>query len=61
MGYYYSADEVIDLCMNRKDIFCIRVNRNFLSALSDRSIMEKFTKKYGSSYLSQKNNFQHHK
>lgn len=56
VGYYYYADEVIDLCMNRKDIFCIRGNheRNFLSALSDRSIMEKFTKKYGSSYLRSK-------
>tara|TARA_B100000963_G_scaffold361905_1_gene400719 strand:- start:2649 stop:3347 length:699 start_codon:yes stop_codon:yes gene_type:complete len=56
VGYYYYADEVIDLCMNRKDIFCIRGNheRNFLSALSDSSIMEKFTKKYGSSYLRSK-------
>ena len=56
VGYYYYANEVIDLCMNRKDIFCIRGNheRNFLSALSDKSIMEKFTKKYGSSYLRSK-------
>ena len=56
VGYYYYANEVIDLCMNRKDIFCIRGNhdRNFLGAISDEVLMEKFTKKYGSSYLRSK-------
>lgn len=53
VGYYYHANEVIDLCMSREDIFCIRGNhdRNFLDAISDEVLMEKFTKKYGSSYM----------
>jgi predicted phosphodiesterase len=56
VGYYYYANEVIDLCMSREDIFCIRGNhdRNFLEAISDEVLMEKFTRKYGSSYLRSK-------
>ena len=52
LGYYYNAADVVDLCMRRKDIFCIRGNhdRNFLAALSDDAVMESFTVKYGSSF-----------
>lgn len=52
LGYYYNAADVVDLCMTRKDIFCIRGNhdRNFLTALSDEAVMESFTVKYGSSF-----------
>ena len=52
LGYYYNAADVVDLCMTRKDIFCIRGNhdRNFLAALSDEAVMESFTVKYGSSF-----------
>ena len=54
LGYYYNAADVVDLCMTRKDIFCIRGNhdRNFLAALSDDAVMERFTVKYGSSFKS---------
>jgi len=52
LGYYYNAADVVDICMTRKDIFCIRGNhdRNFLAALSDDAVMERFTVKYGSSF-----------
>ena len=38
VGYYYYANEVIDLCMSREDIFCIRGNH-------DRYIIEKLWEK----------------
>lgn len=52
LGYYYDAAEVINLCMSREDIFCIRGNhdRNFLDAMNNVHLMNKFTNKYGSSY-----------
>lgn len=52
LGYYYNASEVVDLCMNNENIICIRGNhdRNFLTALSDDTVMENFTVKYGSSF-----------
>ena len=52
LGYYYHAADVVDLCMRREDIFCIRGNhdRNFLAALSDDGIMDRFTEKYGFSF-----------
>lgn len=52
LGYYYNAADVVDICMRRKDIFCIRGNhdRNFLAALSDDAVMESYTVKYGSSF-----------
>ena len=52
LGYYYNAVEVVDVCMNRENIFCIRGNhdRDFLTAMSNETVMESFTKKYGSSF-----------
>ena len=52
IGYYYHPDKVIDICMSRDDIHCIRGNhdKNFLDALKDESLMTKMIKKYGSSY-----------
>ena len=52
LGYYYNAVEVVDLCMSRENIFCIRGNhdRNFLTALSNDTVMENLTVKYGSSF-----------
>ena len=52
VGYYYNPDKVIDICMSRDDIHCIRGNhdRNFLKALNDKSFMLKMIEKYGSSY-----------
>tara|TARA_B100000795_G_C22796725_1_gene439705 strand:- start:1087 stop:1791 length:705 start_codon:yes stop_codon:yes gene_type:complete len=52
VGYYYHPDKVIDICMSRDDIHCIRGNhdRNFLNAVNDKSFMTKMIKKYGSSY-----------
>jgi len=52
LGYYYNSAEVIDLCMSRENIFCIRGNhdRNFLSAISDDTVMERLTTRYGSSF-----------
>ncbi len=52
LGYYYNSSDVIDLCMSSENIFCIRGNhdRNFLNAISDNTLMERFTDKYGSSY-----------
>ncbi len=57
LGYYYHAADVVDLCMRREDIFCIRGNheRNFLNALSDESVMKFFTCKYGSSFKKAQN------
>ena len=52
IGYYYHPDKVIDICMARDDIHCIKGNhdQNFLKALSDKDFMTKMIKKYGSSY-----------
>ena len=52
VGYYYHPEKVIDICMSRDDIYCIRGNhdRNFLKGLNDKSFMTKMIKKYGSSY-----------
>ena len=52
IGYYYYASEVINICMSREEITCIRGNhdRNFVDALSDERLMEELTAKYGSSY-----------
>lgn len=58
VGYYYYADEVIDICRNRKDILCIQGNhdRDFLAACSDHTLMRSLTDKYGSSYWRAKEN-----
>ena len=39
IGYYYHPDKVIDICMSRDDIYCIRGNHdlNFLTGLKDKS------------------------
>ena len=52
IGYYYYAAEVINLCMSSENIFCIRGNhdRNFLDAVSNETLMERLTSKYGSAY-----------
>lgn len=52
VGYYYHPDQVIDICMSRKNIFCIRGNhdRNFLNALNDENLMSILIKKYGFAY-----------
>lgn len=52
IGYYYYAAEVINLCMSNKNIFCIRGNhdRNFLDAVTNETLMESLTSKYGSAY-----------
>ena len=52
VGYYYHPDQVINICMSRDDIYCIRGNhdRNFLNALNDKKLMANFIAKYGSSY-----------
>ena len=52
IGYYYHPDKVIDICMSRDDIYCIRGNHdlNFLTGLKDKSFMKKMIDKYGSSY-----------
>lgn len=52
VGYYYDPDRVIDICMNRANISCIKGNHevNFLNALENKEDMKKHTEKYGSSY-----------
>jgi len=52
LGYYYNAAEVVDLCMRRENIYCIRGNHdtNFLNALSNDAVMEKYTVRYGTSF-----------
>ena len=52
VGYYYHPDKVINICMSRDDIYCIRGNhdQNFLSALDDEKLMTNLISKYGSSY-----------
>ena len=52
VGYYYHPDQVIDICMSRKNIYCIRGNhdRNFLNALNDEDLMSTLIKKYGFAY-----------
>jgi putative phosphoesterase len=52
VGYYYHPDKVIDICMSRSDIYCIRGNhdRNFLDALNNENLMSNLVKKYGFAY-----------
>jgi putative phosphoesterase len=52
IGYYYYADEVLNLCMSNDKIICISGNhdRNFLAAVSDGGLMEALTVKYGTAY-----------
>lgn len=52
VGYYYHPDKVINICMSRDNIYCIRGNhdKNFLNALEDEKLMKKLISKYGSSY-----------
>ena len=58
IGYYYSPEKVIDICMKRNDIMCIKGNHelNLLKALNNKKLMSKFVKKYGSSYTLCKSN-----
>jgi putative phosphoesterase len=52
VGYYYHPDKVIDICMSRNDIHCIRGNhdRNFLDSLNDDGLMSNLISKYGYAY-----------
>lgn len=52
VGYYYHPDEVIDICMSRDDINCIRGNhdQNFLNAINDEKLMSNLINKYGYAY-----------
>lgn len=52
VGYYYHPDKVIDICMSRDDIHCIRGNhdRNFLNGLNDEGLMLNLISKYGYAY-----------
>ena len=52
VGYYYHPDKVIDICMLRDDIHCIRGNhdRNFLESINDQCLMSKYVNKYGYAY-----------
>ena len=52
IGYYYWPKEIIEICMNNKNIYCIKGNheQNFLRAIKDSNYMLKTIKKYGSSY-----------
>jgi putative phosphoesterase len=62
VGYYYHPDKVIDICMSRDDIHCIRGNhdRNFLAGLNDESLMSSLISKYGSSYALTKEKLSNH-
>lgn len=53
VGYYYYPDKVIEICMSRDNIYCIKGNhdQNFLDGLKNNKLMSNFVKKYGYSYL----------
>lgn len=62
VGYYYHPDKVIDICMSRDDIHCIRGNHdsNFIAALNDENLMSSLISKYGSSYALTKEKLTNH-